>query len=75
MHLTLVAVTEFPERSVTIVSPEDVVTTLESFGTPPPQESIVRGYKVKVTRQALSPSDASAKRSAVAAVVARAVKK
>ena len=74
-HLTLVASTEFADRSVTIVSPEDVVTTLESFGAPRAEETIVRGYKVKVTRQALSPGDASAKRSAVAAVVARALKK
>lgn len=54
-------------------SPEDLIEYLDQNAstTPTATESTVRGYKVKVTRQALSPADIAERRSAVAQVIAR----
>lgn len=61
---------------VDVIGPEDIVTALDAF-TPSDtvNESMVRGYKVKVRRQDLSPNDLAERRRAVAAVVARSVGK
>lgn len=68
--------TEMADARIHVIGPEEVVTALDALGPErEPTESVVRGYKVKVTRQALAPSDAQAKRSAIASVVARAMKK
>jgi hypothetical protein len=40
-----------------------------------PTESKVRGYKVKVSRHKLSPEDIAGKRAAIAAVIARSLKR
>jgi Type IV secretion-system coupling protein DNA-binding domain len=60
---------------VHVCAPEDIVTTLDAFGVSEPTLTTVRGYKVKVTRQALAPGEGAAKRSAIASVVAKAMKK
>lgn len=65
----------YPSGTVVVCAPEDIVTALDAFGTPAPTEATVRGYKVKVSRQTLSPGDAAAKRAAIASVVAKAVKR
>lgn len=54
-------------------SPEDLIEYLDqsTSATSATTESTVRGYKVKVTRQALSPADIAERRSAVAQVIAR----
>jgi len=54
-------------------SPEDLIEYLDQSisATPATTESTVRGYKVKVTHQTLSPSDIAERRSAVAQVIAR----
>ncbi len=62
------------ERSkVRFCSPEDFIEYLDQSTSTKsaPTESTVRGYKVKVTRQALSPADVAERRSAVAQVIAR----
>jgi hypothetical protein len=75
-HLAEIAASEFSERAVLVAEPENAVAVLESLGTPAPtQETVVRGYKVKVSRQALSPLDAGAKRAALAALVAKTMKR
>lgn len=56
--------------------PESIVEFLDSIEQPPPtSESEVRGYKVKVTRQNLSPDEIATRRAAVASVIARSFKK
>lgn len=54
-------------------SPEDFIEYLDQSTTTPSTttETTVRGYKVKVTRQALTPQDIAERRSAVAQVIAR----
>jgi len=57
---------ELPEAPVVVIGPEDIVTALDTLGAAPTaKESVVRGYKVKVTRQDLSPEDEAARRKAV----------
>lgn len=58
-------------------SPEELIEYLDhsTSATPTTSESTVRGYKVKVTRQALSPADIAERRSAVAQVIARSLAK
>lgn len=56
--------------------PESIVEFLDSIESPPQtSESEVRGYKVKVTRQNLSPDEIATQRAAVASVIARSFKK
>ena len=59
-----------------MISPDDLVSALDQLGAPEtPTETKVRGYKVKVTRQSLSPSDVAGKRAAIAQVIARSLGK
>ena len=59
---------------VTVIGPEDIVDVLDALDIPsPPKQSVVRGYKVKVSRQNLSSTDAVGRRGAVAAVLAKAM--
>jgi hypothetical protein len=61
-----------PEAPIVAVAPEELVGALESFEAPAtPTEATVRGYKVKVKRQAVSPGDVAARRSTVAEIIAR----
>lgn len=64
---------ETMKDKVRYFSPEDLIEYLDQNPsvTPATTESTVRGYKVKVTRQALSPADIAERRSAVAQVIAR----
>lgn len=65
-----------PDCSIAVLSPEEIVPYLENFrADEPPLEQTVRGYKVRVTRQRLSPEEVASRRSAVAEVIARSVSK
>jgi len=56
--------------------PETLPEFLDSIDTgPQTTESEVRGYRVKVTRQDLSPEEIAKRRAAVAGVIARSLKK
>ncbi len=58
-----------------VIGAEDLPTMLDELNTPPPTETTVRGYKVKVTRQAVSPEDIISRRAAMAGVIARSIEK
>lgn len=59
---------------VVIIGPEDIVGTFDALDTAAlPTETTVRGYKVTVTRQTLSPEDVAGKRAAIAGVIARSI--
>ncbi|MGA8148732.1 MAG: hypothetical protein WB870_14365 [Gallionellaceae bacterium] len=68
---------ETVRNKVHYFSPEDLIEYLDQISpaTPVATESTVRGYKVKVTRQTLSPADLAERRSAVAQVIARSLAK
>lgn len=65
-----------PGAPLVAVAPEEIVAALESFDVPEtPTEATVRGYKVKVKRQAVSPQDVASRRSTVAEIIARSLSK
>lgn len=59
-----------------ILLPEEVPDYFASLATPPEdQETVVKGYKVRVSRTATSPGDGRARRDALAKVIARSLGK
>jgi hypothetical protein len=63
-------------QNVIFLGPDDVVTVLDRVDpATQPTEATIRGYKVKVSRQSVSASDITARRSAVAEVIARSLSK
>ncbi len=57
-----------------VISPEEIVSFLDEVAVgSATAESTVRGYKVKVKRQAMSQGDLAGRRSAVAEVIARSI--
>jgi hypothetical protein len=72
-HVTdTVAITDLSR--VQIISADHIVEYLDQFETKH-EESVVRGYRVKVKRQSIVPEDASRRRSDIANVIAQSVKK
>lgn len=58
------------------IGAEEIVAFLDGLDSGPAvTESTVRGYKVKVTRQAVSPEELAGRRSAIAEVIARSLVK
>ena len=47
---------------------------LDAFMAPPEQETVVRGYKVKVSRTFVSDDEAGDRRAAVARVIAQSLR-
>lgn len=57
---------------VSFLTPEEVPDFIASLAPPPaPTESVVRGYRVKVSHAAVSPEDAQARRDQLAKLMAR----
>lgn len=61
--------------SLHVIGAEDLPTILDELNTPITTETTVRGYTVKVTRQAVSPEDVISRRAAMAGVIARSIEK
>ena len=58
------------------IDPEELVVTLDVLDPgPTTTENTVRGYKVKIKRQSLSPEEAAKKRAAIAEVLAKSLGK
>ncbi len=67
---------EDDRRKVRYAVPGSLIEYLDSLGEPPlPTEQMVRGYKVRTVQQAVDPKEASARRQAIAEVLARSLKK
>jgi hypothetical protein len=60
---------------VDFLTTEDIVPMLEALLPPEPSEATVRGYKVKVSRTPISPSDAKGRRAMIARVVAQSMRR
>lgn len=68
----LAGLTEDERTRLTVLSPEDIPDFIASLGPPPePTETVVKGYKVRVSHTAVSPEDAKARRESLAKLVAR----
>lgn len=68
---------DLPGVAIGVIGPEEIVTALDAFpvAQPAASESVVRGYKVKVTRREVSPEEEARRRSAIAGVIAKGVRK
>jgi len=73
--MTAMIRSSFPTAPIDVLGPDDLVPALDAFGLPEQSETTVRGYKIKVTRQALSAADEASRRRAIAGVIARSVRK
>lgn len=61
---------------VLVCGPEELVVTLDAiYPGPITSETTVRGYKVKVNRQSLTPEQVACGRSTVAGVIAKSLRK
>jgi hypothetical protein len=61
---------------LTLLSPEEVPDYIAALAPPPaPTESVVRGYKVKVSHAQLSPAEAKARRETLARLVSRSLQR
>lgn len=60
---------------VRYVAPEAIPAFLDGLGTPSSTEQVIRGYKVRTTKQGSDSSDAAARRRAITEVIARSLKK
>lgn len=68
-------IAERDRERIRFAMPESIMEFLDSIEqSPQTSESEVRGYKVKVTRQNLSPEEVASRRAAVANVIARSLK-
>lgn len=56
---------------VIVLVPDELVVALDQLTPRPTPETTIRGYKVKVSRQALTPGDIAGRRAAIAGVIAR----
>jgi hypothetical protein len=74
--ITAMLRSSLPNAPIDVLSPDDLVVALDAFGlAAETRETTVRGYKVKVTRQALTAADEASRRRAIAGVIARSVRK
>jgi hypothetical protein len=63
---------KLPSAKVSFIAPESVVTEIEALSeTKATTESVVRGYRVKVNRQAISSTELAGKRAVIAEVIAK----
>lgn len=71
--LSAYAARELASKAIAVIAPEEIVPTLDGYGIEAAKETSVRGYKVRVRRQTVQVGDASARRSAIAAAMAKAI--
>lgn len=60
---------------VRFLTADGFIEYLDGLGKPEPQERVVRGYTVRTVHQTVSAADAAARRSAIAEVIARSLRK
>jgi hypothetical protein len=56
---------------IDFLTPEDIVFFLDQLSQPEPEETIVRGYRVKSSRTATSPEEAALRRASIARILAQ----
>jgi hypothetical protein len=51
---------------------EELIEAMDALSVPEPQEKVVKGYRVKTTRKAISPTEAKERRASIARILSRA---
>jgi hypothetical protein len=54
---------------IAFLTTEELVEALDGLSVPQPEEKVVRGYRVKSTRKAISPAEAKERRAAIARIL------
>jgi DNA helicase HerA-like ATPase len=68
----LAELSDAERQKVSVLAPEDVPEFIGGLGAPPvPQETVVKGYRVKVSHGSLPPQEAKARRERLARVIAQ----
>jgi Type IV secretion-system coupling protein DNA-binding domain len=60
--------------SVEFLTPDELVGALDALSVPPPQETVVRGYRVTTKRSAIPVTEAKERRAQIARIVSRSLK-
>ncbi|HYC44858.1 MAG TPA: type IV secretion system DNA-binding domain-containing protein [Burkholderiales bacterium] len=66
---------EAEQARVRFVPADAIVEFLDEFRLPQPEDTLVRGYRVKVKRQSIVQEDGARRRSDIASVIARSIEK
>lgn len=72
--LAKMVVAALTEAKVAVLGVEEIVSYLDQFPRPRPDEQTVRGYKVRINRQAISPEDQMARRVTIARTISRSIR-
>ncbi len=67
----LESLNEDERRRVSFLTPEEIPDYLAGFAAPRPEESVVRGYKVRLSHTAVTPEEAKDRRERIAKVIAK----
>jgi len=59
---------------IDFITPDEVLATLDALDLPPVEETVVKGYKVKVSRTLVSPAEAKERRAAVARIISKSMR-
>jgi iron only hydrogenase large subunit-like protein len=56
---------------IDFLTTEELIEALDSLSIPEPEEKVVKGYRVKSTRKAISPAEAKDRRASIARILAQ----
>jgi hypothetical protein len=59
---------------IEFLTTEELIETLDRLSVPQPEEQVIKGYRVKTTRKAVSPSEAKERRAAIARILSQSVR-
>lgn len=65
-----------PEEAsrVEFLTTEELIEALDSLSVPEPEEKVVKGYRVKTTRKAISPGEAKERRANIARILSQSIR-
>lgn len=65
-----------PDESgrVEFLTTEEMIEALDALAVPEPEEKVVKGYRVKTTRKAISPAEAKERRANIARILAQSMR-
>jgi len=59
---------------VEFLTTEELIEALDALSVPEPEEKVVKGYRVKTTRKAISPTDAKERRANIARILSQSMR-
>ena len=59
---------------VEFLTTEKLIEALDALSVPAPEDKVVKGYRVKTTREAISPTDAKERRANIARILSQSLR-